>query len=611
MKAVEKKEGIVIKFAGDSGDGMQLTGGQFTDNTAISGHDLGTFPDFPAEIRAPAGTLAGVSGFQIHFASKQIYTPGDHYDVLVAMNAAALKANLATLKPEGILIVNKDGFDEKNLRLSGQETNPLDDPDLAEAYQLFEIDVTKLTKDALEEVDLSSKEKERSKNMFILGFLYWMYSREMDTTIQFLEKKFGKKPEILEANVKSLKAGYNYGDTTETFSTRYEMEPAEIKPGKYRGITGNHAAVLGLIAAMKKSGLKMFFGSYPITPASDILHELAKYKNLGIKTFQAEDEIAAICSVIGASFAGSLGVTSTSGPGMALKAEAMGLAMIQELPMVICNIQRAGPSTGLPTKTEQADLLQAMYGRNGESPIPIVAASSPSDCFMAAFEATRIAIEHMTPVVFMSDGYIANGAEPWRFPQASELPEIPVTFEPAEQSDFMPYSRNDKQVRPWAIPGTKGLEHRLGGLEKEHLTGNVSYDPDNHEMMVKLRQEKVDLIAEHVPEQEIEVGQDSGDLLVLGWGSPYGVIKSVVTELSEQGFAISHAHLRYLNPFPRNLGDMISRFDKVIVPEINNGQLVKMIRDKYNVDAIPYNKIQGLPITEVELHEAFTALLKK
>ncbi len=610
-QVIEKKDQIVIKFAGDSGDGMQLTGGQFTNNTAISGYDLGTFPDFPAEIRAPAGTLAGVSGFQIHFSSNEVFTPGDNLDVLVAMNAAALKANLNLVKSQGIIVVNTAGFDAKNLKLSESDTNPLEDNSL-ENYQVFEIDVTKLTMKALEDVDLSSRDKERSKNMFVLGFLYWMYNRNMDNTVKFLETKFGKKPEILEANVKALKAGYHYGDTTETFTTRYEIEPAKMPAGTYRGITGNHATVLGLVAAKKKSGLPFFYGSYPITPASEILHELSKYKNLGIKTFQAEDEIAAMCSVIGASFGGSLAVTCTSGPGMALKAEAMGLAMIMELPCVILDIQRAGPSTGLPTKTEQSDLLQALYGRNGESPIPVLASKSPSDCFDTVFEVCRIALTHMTPVIFLSDGYIANGAEPWKFPKAKDLKEIKVEFEPEGKGEkYMPYQRNDDLVRPWAKPGTKGLEHRIGGLEKENITGNVSYDPDNHEFMVKLREQKVENIARYIPDQEIEIGKDKGDILVLGWGSTWGVIRSVTEDFTKQGFAVSNTHLRYIKPFPQNLQNLMDGFDIVLVPEINNGQLIKVLRAQFDGKFIPYNKIQGMPITVVELRDCIKDLLEK
>ncbi|MCH8330157.1 MAG: 2-oxoacid:acceptor oxidoreductase subunit alpha, partial [Bacteroidetes bacterium] len=472
MATIEKLEEVVIKFAGDSGDGMQLTGNQFTTNTALFGNDIGTFPDFPAEIRAPQGTLAGVSGFQLHFSSKEIYTPGDKCDVLVVMNAAALKANLDILKKDGTILANTDGFDAKNLKLAGYEKSPLEDGSVSD-YRMYEMDITQMTREALKDIDLSSKDKDRSKNMFVLGFLYWMYDRTLDSTIHFLESKFGNKENILAANIAALKAGYHFGDTTETFTSRYSVEPAKKESGTYRSIMGNTATVLGLIAASKKSGLPLFYGTYPITPASEILHELAKHKNFGIRTFQAEDEIAAICSSIGASFGGSLGITGTSGPGMALKAEAMGLAMILEIPLVILNIQRGGPSTGLPTKTEQADLLQALYGRNGECPIPVISACSPTDAFETAFEACRIAIQHMTPIILLSDGFIANGAEPWKFPKEADLPEIKVEFASKNGEEFMPYQRDENLVRPWAVPGTEGLEHRIGGLEKENITGSI------------------------------------------------------------------------------------------------------------------------------------------
>lgn len=604
---------VVIKFAGDSGDGMQLTGSQFTNNTALIGNDLSTFPDFPAEIRAPQGTLPGVSGFQLHFSSNRIFTPGDSCDVLVAMNAAALKVNLKALKPGGIIIANTDGFDNKNLRLANYAdgVNPLEDGSLV-GFELHKMDITKLTREALKEIQLGTKEKDRAKNMFVLGFLYWLYNRDLDTTISFLNDKFGKKPEILESNIKSLQAGYNYGDTVEAFTTRYKVEKAKLPAGKYRSITGNTALAYGLVAAGQKSGLELFLGTYPITPASDILHELSRYKNFGIRTFQAEDEIAGITSAIGASYGGSLGVTSTSGPGMALKAEAMGLAVMLEIPLVIINIQRGGPSTGLPTKTEQSDLLQAYYGRNGECPMPIISASTPSDCFDAAFEAVRIAVQHMTPVILLSDGYIANGAEPWRFPQSADLEEIVVNFKKqlsAEEPKFLPYLRDEKLVRPWAVPGTAGLEHRIGGLEKEDITGNVSYDPDNHQHMVKTREAKVDRIADHIPLQTLDSGPEAGDVLVLGWGSTYGAIKSAVAELQAQGKSVAHAHLRYVRPFPRNLGEMLKNYKKVMIPEINNGQLVKIIRDQYMVDAIAYNKIKGVPITRTELVKEIGALL--
>jgi 2-oxoglutarate ferredoxin oxidoreductase subunit alpha len=604
---------VVIKFAGDSGDGMQLTGSQFTNNTALLGIDLATFPDFPAEIRAPQGTIPGVSGYQLRFSSKPVFTPGDACDVLVAMNAAALKTNLRQLKKGGKIIANTDGFDAKNLRLANypEGINPLEDGSL-DNYELIKVDVTKMTREALKEFTMGMKEKDRAKNMFVLGFLYWMYNRDMSSTVSFLKEKFGKKDEILNSNIKALQAGYNYGDTTEMFTTTYKVEKAKMEPGNYRSIMGNQALAYGLIAASQKSGLPLFLGSYPITPASDILHDLARYKNFGVRTFQAEDEIAAITSAIGASYGGALGVTTTSGPGLALKAEAMGLAVMLEIPLVICDVQRGGPSTGLPTKTEQSDLLQAYYGRNGECPMPVVAAATPSDCFDAVYEAARIAVQHMTPVILLSDGYIANGAEPWKYPSSADLKEIKVSFKKdlEEGEDvLMPYKRDKKYVRPWAIPGTAGLEHRIGGLEKQDVTGNVSYDPDNHQHMVKIRQAKVDTIADYIPEQKLDSGPAKGKILVLGWGSTYGAIKSAVEELQAQGHAVSHAHIRYLRPFPKNLGDIIKNFEKVLIPEINNGQLIKIIRDVYFVDAKGYNKIMGIPITKTELVEHIKKML--
>jgi len=601
----EVLQDVVIKFAGDSGDGMQLTGSQFTNNTALLGIDLATFPDFPAEIRAPQGTLPGVSGYQLRFSSDKVFTPGDECDVLVAMNAAALKANLKSLKKGGKIIANTEGFDQKNLRLANYPDgiNPLEDQSLVN-YTVFKIDVTKMTREALKEITMGTKEKDRAKNMFVLGFLYWMYNRSMDNTIQFLKDKFGKKPEILESNIKALQAGYNFGDTTETFTTTYRVEKAKMNPGVYRSIMGNQALAYGLIAASQKSGLRLFLGSYPITPASDILHELSRHKAFGVRTFQAEDEIAAITSAIGAAYGGSLGVTTTSGPGMALKAEAMGLAVMMEIPLLICNIQRGGPSTGLPTKTEQSDLLQAYYGRNGECPMPIVSASTPSDCFDAVYEAVRIAVQHMTPVIFLSDGYIANGAEPWKFPKSADLPPIEVKFKTelgADEEKFQPYLRDEKLVRPWAIPGTPGLEHRIGGLEKQNVTGNVNYEPENHQLMVKIREEKIARIADHIPPQKLDSGPETGDLLVLGWGSTYGSIKSAVADLQREGYAVSHAHLRHLRPFPANLGELIRNFKQVLIPEINNGQLIKIIRDQFLVDAKGYHKIMGIPITKSEL----------
>jgi 2-oxoglutarate ferredoxin oxidoreductase subunit alpha len=605
---------VVIKFAGDSGDGMQLTGQQFTNNTALLGIDLATFPDFPAEIRAPIGTLPGVSGFQIHFSSNPVYTPGDTCDVLVAMNAAALKVNLKGLKKGGKIIANIEGFDAKNLRLAAypEGINPLEDGSL-DGYELTKVDITKLTREALKSnTELGTKERDRAKNMFVLGLIYWLYNRNLDNTIDFLEEKFGKKENILKSNIDVLKAGYYYGETAELFNARYKVEKSKMEPGTYRSIMGNQALSMGLIAASQKSGLPLFLGSYPITPASDILHELSKYKNFGIKTFQAEDEIAGITAAIGASYGGSIGLTTTSGPGMALKTEAIGLATMLEIPLLIINIQRGGPSTGLPTKTEQSDLMQAYYGRNGEAPIPVLAASTPSDCFFMAFEAVKIALQHMTPVILLSDGYIANGAEPWKFPAAADLPAIEVKFKTSleeGEEKFLPYKRDEKLARPWAVPGTAGLEHRIGGIEKQHETGNVSYDPENHEFMVKMRQAKVDKIADYIPLQTIDSGADKGKVLVLGWGSTYGTIKSAVLQLQSQGKAVSHAHIKYMRPFPKNLGEILAGFETILIPEINNGQLIKIIRDQYLVDAKAYNKIMGIPITKLELVTAIESYL--
>ena len=609
----EVLDNVIIKFAGDSGDGMQLTGTQFTNTAALFGNDLSTFPDFPAEIRAPQGTLAGVSGYQLHFGSVEIFTPGDYCDVLVAMNAAALKANIRHLKKSGIIIANTDGFDAKNLRLAGvaDGKSALDDGSL-EGYNVIRMDVTKMTRAALTDSGLGTKEIDRAKNMFVLGFLYWMYNRPMEHTLKFLQEKFGNKPDILNANLNVLKAGYHFGDTREEFTTRFTVNPAKMPAGVYRNIMGNQATAIGLIAAAKKSGLQLFYGTYPITPASDILHELSKHKNFGVKTFQAEDEIAAICSSIGASFGGSLGVTASSGPGIALKTEAMGLALMLELPLVIINVQRGGPSTGLPTKTEQSDLMQAVYGRNGEAPIPVIAAASPSDCFTMVYEACRLAIEFMTPVILLTDGYIANGAEPWQFPKAADLPEIKVNFikEKNAGDKFLPYKRNEKLSRPWAIPGTKGLEHRIGGIEKQHETGNISYEPQNHEFMVRMRDAKVEKIADYIPEQKIEVGTNKGKLLMLGWGSTFGAIKSAVIKAREKGYDVSQAHLRYIKPFPKNLGEVLYNFEQVIIPEMNTGQLLRMIRDKYLIPAEGLNKIQGMPFTAEEIYSKIEEKMK-
>ncbi|MCS6988151.1 MAG: 2-oxoacid:acceptor oxidoreductase subunit alpha [Chloroherpetonaceae bacterium] len=608
---VETKQDVTILFAGDSGDGMQLTGTQFSETAAILGNDLNTFPNYPAEIRAPAGTLPGVSGFQVQFGSKEIFTPGDKIDVLVAMNAAALKANLKLLKEGKIIIANVDGFDEKNLQLAGCKTNPLEDGSLAK-YHVYPIEIGKLTRSALEGTGLSTKEIDRSKNMFVLGLLFWLYTRPLDHTINNIREKFKKKPEIAEANIKALQAGYSYGEATEIFTTRYEVKKAKLPAGTYRHIMGNQATAYALIAASKKSGLPLFLGSYPITPASDILHELSKHKNFGVRTFQAEDEIAAMCAAIGAAYGGSLAATSTSGPGMDLKEEAIGLAVSLELPVVIIDVQRGGPSTGLPTKTEQSDLLMAMFGRHGESPVPIIAANSPAGCFDATFEACRLAIEFMTPVICLTDGYIANGSEPWKFPTAKDLPDITVKFAaPRNAGDpkYLPYKRNDKGAREWAIPGTKGLEHRIGGLEKQHETGAVSYDAENHALMTKLRAEKIEKIADAIPLQTIDNGSEKGKLLVLGWGSTYGTIKTVVRDLRLEGYDVSHAHLTYLNPFPKNLGELIYNFDKILIPELNSGQLARLIRDKFLAPVIQFNKVQGMPFMESELKEKIIAIL--
>lgn len=606
-KTLKNLDDVTIRFAGDSGDGMQLTGTQFTSTTAMLGNDLSTFPDYPAEIRAPAGTLFGVSGFQIHFGSTEINTPGDACDVLVAMNPAALKVNLRSLRDGGIIIANKDGFNDKNLKLAAYSQNPLEDGSL-QRFQLHAVDITKLTHLALEDLGLSNKLVERSKNFFALGMMYWLFTRPVEPSVKWIADKFKKTPEIAEANTRVLKAGFAFGETTEIFAARYEVKPADLLPGKYRSITGNEATAWGLIAASVKSGLDLFLGSYPITPASDILHELARHKNFRVKTFQAEDEIAGITSALGASYGGSIGLTTTSGPGMALKSEAMGLAVMLELPLVIIDVQRGGPSTGLPTKTEQADLLQAVYGRNSECPIPVIAASTPADCFAMVFEATRIAIKYMTPVIFLSDGYLANGAEPWLIPDSSLLPDISPTFR-TDPEGFQPYERNEKTLsRPWAIPGTPGLEHRIGGLEKEHITGNVSYDPENHEFMVRMRQAKIDRIADDIPPAAVE-GPEKGDLLVIGWGGTYGAIRTAVETKRREGKSVSHLHLKYVNPFQNNLGEILYNFKTVLVPELNLGQLSKLLRAKYLVPAFSLHKVQGLPFMSSEIEARIDELL--
>ncbi len=612
---VIEAESVVIRFSGDSGDGMQLTGSQFTDTAAYLGNDLSTFPEFPAEIRAPMGTTAGVSGFQVHFGSKEIFTPGDEYDVLVTMNAAGLKVDLPKLKKGGIIIANTAGFDKKNLGLAGYPdgANPLEDGTL-EGYTVYKIDVTRFTKECLQGTGLGMKEIDRSKNMFVLGLLFWMFDEPMDYTINFINEKFAKKPEIAEANIKTLKAGWNFGDHTEIFGSRFKVNAAQLPKGTYRNISGNQATAIGLVTASELSGLPLFLGSYPITPASDVLHELSKYKANGVKTFQAEDEIAAVCAAIGASYAGGLGVTTTSGPGMSLKTEAIGLATMLEIPLVIVDIQRGGPSTGLPTKTEQSDLLMAMYGRHGEAPLPVIAASSPADCFDTILEATRIAVEYMTPVICLTDGYIANGTEPWRFPNASDLKPIEVKFttEPnGGDGKFYPYQRDEKMSRPWVIPGTKELMHRIGGLEKQSQTGNVSYDAKNHGEMTAQRAEKVAKIADAIPDVKVDSGKDSGKLLVLGWGSTSGAIKTAVRELMGKGYDVSHLHLKHINPFPKNLGEVLSRFDQVLIPEMNCGQLIQLIRAKYLIPAIGFSKVMGLPFTTAELKNKIQEILNQ
>lgn len=607
-KTIKSLEEVTIRFAGDSGDGMQLTGGQFTTTTAFVGNDLATLPDYPAEIRAPAGTLAGVSSFQIHFGAKEIRTPGDQCDCLVVMNPAALRAYLKCLKDGGTIIANSDNFIEKNLKLAGYESNPLEDGSLGR-YQCYPVEISKLTQNALSDMNLSPKLVDKTKNFFALGITYWMYNRPIEPTLKWIKEKFSNQPEIIEANTRVLKAGYAYGETTEIFTTRYEVEPAQLPPGKYRSITGNEATAWGLMAAAKKANLELFLGSYPITPASEILHELSKYKNYGVKTLQAEDEIAGITSAIGAAYGGALAATTTSGPGMALKTEALGLAVMLELPLVVVDVQRGGPSTGLPTKTEQADLLQAIFGRNSEAPIPVLAASSPTDCFDVTFEAARIAIKYMTPVIVLTDGYIANGAEPWLIPKLNELPDISPKFATAPTT-FQPYARDDKTLsRPWAIPGTPGLEHRIGGLEKSHIYGNISYDPENHDFMVKLRAKKIANIANDIPNATI-FGDNSGELLLVSWGSTFGAIRSAVENKRLQGKSVSHLHLRYLNPLPNNVGDILIKFKKILVPEINLGQLIKILREKYLVDAIGYNMVRGLPFRATEIENKIDEILK-
>ncbi len=605
-KEIKELTDVTVMFAGDSGDGMQLTGTQFSDTTAFVGNDLSTLPDYPSEIRAPLGTTYGVSGFQLHFGSSQVYTPGDNQDVLVAMNPAALKVNLPNLKKNGIIIVNSDSFDKKNLKLAKFETNPLEDNSLA-GYRVFPVAITKMTIEALKDCGLKPKEVARSKNFFALGIMYWLFNRPLEQTLEWLNEKFGSAKNIICGNSKALKAGYYYGENTELFASRYKVAKAELPKGTYKSISGNEATALGFVAASKLSGLQLFLGSYPITPASDILHYLSKYKRFGVKTFQAEDEIAGITSSIGAAFGGSLAITTTSGPGLALKTEATGLALITELPLVIVNVQRGGPSTGLPTKTEQADLLQAMYGRSGESPVAVIAAGTPSDCFYMAIEASRLALKYMVPVILLTDGYIANGAEPWRIPHVKELEKIEIS-QRTEVEGFHPYDRDENLSRPWAVPGTPGLEHRIGGLEKANITGDVSHDPDNHELMCRLRAEKIERMQNDIPDLVID-GDSEGELLVLGWGGTQGSITEAVNGARKKGLTVSRAHLKYINPFPKNLGEVLSKFDKVLVPEINLGQLASIIRDKFLVPVIQFNKMKGLPLKTFEITEKISEIL--
>jgi 2-oxoglutarate ferredoxin oxidoreductase subunit alpha len=613
-KTVQQRDTVTIRFAGDSGDGMQLTGNRFTSVSALLGNDIATLPDFPAEIRAPAGSLPGVSGFQIHFADHDILTPGDAPDVLVAMNPAALKTNVHDLEPGATIVVNSDAFSAGNLRKARYDTNPLDDDSLS-AFQVISVPLSTLTVGALEDTGLGKKEKERAKNMFALGLMSWMFSRPTEPTMDWLRRKFASQPDLADANITALKAGYAFGETTELFAHSYEVKPASLPPGRYRQITGNTALSYGLIAAAERSGLPLFLGGYPITPASDVLHELARLKHFGVRTFQAEDEIAGIGAALGAAFAGSLAATVTSGPGVALKAETIGLAVSVELPLLVLNIQRGGPSTGLPTKTEQSDLLQAMFGRNGEAPVPIIAAATPGDCFVAAIEAARIALTWRTPVFLLSDGYLANGAEPWRIPDIDSLPDLRSTVNfataPNHDGEFWPFLRDPQTLaRPWALPGTPGLEHRIGGLEKADGTGNISYDPDNHHRMTQLRAAKIDRIADTIPPVEVD-HVDGARLLVLGWGSTYGPIRAAVRRSRANGDAVAVAHLRHLNPFPRNLGEVLHRYERVLVPEMNGGQLRRLLRAEYLVDVQGYNRVTGLPFTTAELIDAIAHELKE
>jgi 2-oxoglutarate ferredoxin oxidoreductase subunit alpha len=603
-KQVQQLDRVIIRFAGDSGDGMQLTGDRFTQETAAFGNDLSTWPNFPAEIRAPAGTLPGVSSFQLHFADHDIVTPGDAPNVLVAMNPAALKANVADLPRGADLILNTDEFTKRALAKVGYAENPLEDGSLGE-FRVHSLPLTSMTVKALEDFDISKKDAERAKNMFALGLLSWLYHRPTDATVRFLELKFAKKPEIMKANIAAFQAGWSYGETTESFSVSYEVKPATLPPGLYRNISGNVALAYGLVAASSRSGLPLFLGSYPITPASDILHELSKHKRFGVRTFQAEDEIAAVGAALGASFGGSLGVTTTSGPGISLKSETVALGVATELPLIVIDVQRAGPSTGMPTKTEQADLLQAMYGRNGEAPVPVVAPCTPSDCFAAAIEAARIAVKYRTPVIVLSDGYLANGSEPWQIPDVDSLPEITPNFaEAVPDEEFLPFKRDpDTLARPWAVPGTPGLEHRIGGIEKADGTGNISYDPANHDLMTRLRQAKIEGIARDIPPLAVDDPSGAADVLVLGWGGTYGAITAAARRIRAAGGRIAQAHLRHLNPFPANIEEVLRSYDKVVVPEINLGQLALLLRGRYLIDVIGYNRVRGLPFKAEELQD--------
>ena len=606
-KEVLELEDVTVRFAGDSGDGMQLTGSQFSDTTALLGNDLSTLPDYPAEIRAPSGTVYGVSGFQLHFGKTEVFSPGDRPDVLVAMNPAAIKKNVGELKPGAIIIANSDAFDAKGLKLAKYDSNPLEDNSL-NGFNVYPVPISSLTKKALEETSLSPKEIERSKNFFALGLMYWLYNRTTAQTSAWLKKKFKNKPEYADANEKAMIAGYNFGEMNELFTTRFNIKAATLPKGTYRSISGNEATALGMLAASVKSGLPLFLGSYPITPATEILQYLSTYKNFGVKTLQAEDEIAGITSAIGASYAGNLAVTTTSGPGLALKSEALGLAIITELPLVIIDVQRGGPSTGLPTKTEQADLLQAVYGRNGEAPLCVLAASTPSDCFNMAVEASRIAIKYMTPVILLTDGYIANGSEPWKIPHVNEIKDFPAKFT-TEKEGFAPYNRNENLSRPWVKPGTPNLEHRIGGLEKANITGEVSYDPDNHDLMIHLRDKKIKNIANDIPDLIVD-GDQSGELLVLGWGGTYGAIAEAVIKSRKDGYTVSQAHLKYLNPFPRNTADVLKRFKTVLIPEINLGQLSKIIRSEFLIDVKQLNIVRGLPLRVTDIEDKIIELAK-